>query len=95
MGHFENGMENSSISIIPFHLRWMTNSIEYHGIHRLNVKIPCYRLRDCLNNAPAGMFASCPRVTIADGLYSLQFAAWDEVNNTFVTWRTLCKNLYN
>lgn len=50
--------------LVPEWLKWSTLGIEYHHIHHLSTKVPCYNLRSCHENAPKEFWSP---VTIVDG----------------------------
>jgi omega-6 fatty acid desaturase (delta-12 desaturase) len=83
--YFENGMSGSTFLQVPWWLKWATVGIEYHHIHHLNARVPGYRLRECHEQAPKGMFDAVPRVTFMDGFRSLQLQLWDEKRGRLVS----------
>jgi acyl-lipid omega-6 desaturase (Delta-12 desaturase) len=62
---FINGMEGSSLLVVPKWLRYFTNRIEYHHIHHLNAHVPSYRLKEC-HEAAGDLFKTVPRLTMRD-----------------------------
>jgi omega-6 fatty acid desaturase (delta-12 desaturase) len=50
--------------LVPELAKWSTLGIEYHHIHHLSTKVPCYNLRACHEEAPPAFWSM---VTIVDG----------------------------
>jgi omega-6 fatty acid desaturase (delta-12 desaturase) len=46
-GYYKNAMEGSSFLQVPRWLRFFTAGIEYHHIHHLHARVPCYSLQAC------------------------------------------------
>lgn len=69
------GMKGSSHLLVtnPV-LRYFTLGIEYHHLHHQNVRVPGYKLRQCHEEAPAGLFDS---VTTLDAS-----GTWKSLGNT-------------
>ncbi|KAI9014328.1 fatty acid desaturase-domain-containing protein [Hyaloraphidium curvatum] len=80
---YGSGMLGSSYLPIPWWLSWATNGIEYHHIHHLNTRVPCYHLAECHFSAGA-LFDAVPRITVREFLGSFGWNAWDEENRRFV-----------
>eukprot|EP01116_Phalansterium_solitarium_P002311 TRINITY_DN12257_c0_g1_i1.p1 TRINITY_DN12257_c0_g1~~TRINITY_DN12257_c0_g1_i1.p1 ORF type:complete len:327 (+),score=91.33 TRINITY_DN12257_c0_g1_i1:103-1083(+) len=81
--YFDNGLHGSSLVDIPWFLKWFSCGIEYHHIHHLNAKVPSYRMRECHDNAPAGVFDEVVRLDVLNGLEMLNYNCWDEDASCF------------
>lgn len=64
---------------VPFWLKWATLGIEYHHIHHLNPKVPCYRLASCHDSAPPGTWDDVVQVPFGKAaVASLLNVMWNE-----------------
>lgn len=70
-------------------MQWATGAIEYHHIHHLNAKVPLYRLRECHENAPAGMWEGVKIITLREGWDSLSLTLYDEQLGRLVSFKEL------
>lgn len=86
-GSFENGFYGSSYLILPEWLKIFTAGIEYHHIHHLNSRVPSYRLRECHEEAPLGMWKGIRTITLTEGWESLQLVLWSETKKKLVTFQ--------
>lgn len=62
---------------IPWFLKWATLGIEYHHIHHLNTRVPCYKLADCHHSAPQ-LWESVNHVTYKMAWHALWNVMWNE-----------------
>lgn len=83
---FENGFYGSSFLQVPWWLRIFTAGIEYHHIHHLSSRVPSYRLADCHNEAPPGMWDGIRVLTFREGYDALWLALWSEEKKRLVTF---------
>ena len=47
LSHDRAQLHGASILCVPNYLKWITLGIEYHHIHHLTPRIPCYNLQKC------------------------------------------------
>lgn len=91
--HFENGYSGSSYLVIPWYLKLFTAGIEYHHIHHINSRVPCYRLRECHEEAPPDMWKGVRNITLREGWDSLKLTLWSESKNRLVTFDEVDKEI--
>lgn len=63
-------------------LRWFAGGIGVHHVHHLKVRIPNYRMRECLAAHPE--LRSINRITLRQALGSCRLALWDEKEGQLV-----------
>ncbi|UJR19974.1 hypothetical protein I4U23_023106 [Adineta vaga] len=82
---FDASLRGSSHIIIPPILKWFTLGIEYHHIHHLTTRIPCYNLEHVHKKAPP---YSWDNIFVFDSFHkiidSLGKTLWDEEQHRFV-----------
>jgi len=86
--YYRNGIYGSSFIQIPSFLKWVTFGIEYHFIHHLNAKVPCYRLQECYEKAPpevAKVFERVRKVSFSEAFWSLRYQIYDEKLETLMS----------
>lgn len=83
--YFEAGLEGSSHMALPKLLQWITASIGIHHVHHLSARIPNYRLQQCLDENPE--LQNVTKITLWDGLKTLNLSLWDEGNRRLVSFR--------
>lgn len=71
-------IHGSSYLQIPELMKFFTMGIEYHHIHHMFTKVPGYRLRQCHEEAPAGLWQGITRLSYADAAASLTYQCYDE-----------------
>ena len=79
---YQAAMLGSSFLQIPNLLKFFTLGIEYHHIHHLNTRVPCYRLQEC-HETGLKHFKSVPRVSMLDLVRSLPLSLYDESKREF------------
>jgi len=83
---FENGYYGSSYLVIPEFLKLFTAGIEYHHIHHLSSRVPSYRLRECHEKAPAGMWKGIRTITLQEGWESMSLTLWSDSKKRLVSF---------
>jgi omega-6 fatty acid desaturase (delta-12 desaturase) len=81
----EAAFHGSSHLHLPPVLRWFTANIGAHHVHHAGARIPFYRLPQVLRDHP--QLQAMSRITLADGVRSMQLALWDETAGRLVTFR--------
>ena len=79
---YQAAMLGSSFLQIPNLLKFFTLGIEYHHIHHLNTRVPCYRLQEC-HETGLKHFKSVPRLSMLDLVRSLPLSLYDEAKREF------------
>lgn len=77
-------LHGSSFLELPAWLNWSTASIGYHHIHHLSSRIPNHRLVAC-HARHVKLFASVPRLRLADVGASLKFILWDKASRRIIS----------
>lgn len=62
---------------LPRWIKWFTLGIEYHHIHHLEPRVPCYRLEQCHLAAPQ-LWAVVPKLQPLGVLRTLHFSLYDD-----------------
>ena len=83
--YFDAGLHGSSHLRLPKPLQWLTANIGLHHVHHLSARIPNYRLQRCHDENPELWVA--PKMTIRDGLKTLNLALWDEGRRRLISFR--------
>jgi omega-6 fatty acid desaturase (delta-12 desaturase) len=81
---FDNGMQGSSYLIIPWWLAWFTLNIQYHNIHHLNTRVPCYNLKKCFEDG-YHLFKNVPTFTLRQALQMLHFSLRSDEKKSFIS----------
>ncbi|KAI9216009.1 fatty acid desaturase-domain-containing protein, partial [Blastocladiella britannica] len=68
----------SSLLVLPRALAWFTAGLEYHHVHHLDTRVPCYRLRECHDAAADSLFRNVCRVPLSAMVTVLGYSLWDE-----------------
>lgn len=76
---YANCLLGCSYLLLPRWLKWFSLGIEYHHLHHLDARIPCYRLEECHNSASPGMWSVVPTFGLVDVLKTLHFSVYDEL----------------
>lgn len=71
-------IHGSSYLQVPEWMKFFTMGIEYHHIHHMYTKVPGYRLRECHEEAPKGMWQGITRLSYADMWDSMTFTCFNE-----------------
>lgn len=79
------GMEGSSYYKLPAVLQWFTGNIGLHPIHHLSVKIPNYRLPQCLAENPP--LQRLRPLTLLASFRCASLKLWDEDRRKLVRFR--------
>jgi len=87
--HHDRGtaaLQGSSYLSMPGWWEWATLGVEYHHIHHLNVRVPCYRLKACHHAAPTRFWeaAGVYKLTARDGWRTLVLSLWDPEQQRYV-----------
>jgi len=69
---------------IPFPLSWATLGIEFHHIHHLSTRVPCYYLSKCHHEAVPDAWRGITVVTLDKLWDSIWNVMWDEEKEKFV-----------
>jgi omega-6 fatty acid desaturase (delta-12 desaturase) len=73
-----NAIYGCSLLVVPYPLSFFTAGLEYHHIHHLNTRIPCYFLKSCHDSASDTLFTDVKRVRLIEMLTILPYSLWDE-----------------
>ncbi|MGQ0528201.1 MAG: fatty acid desaturase [Alphaproteobacteria bacterium] len=79
---YEASLRGSSYYALPPILQWFTGNIGLHHIHHLCLKIPNYKLQECLNALPE--LGKINKLTLRESLGCMGFKLWDEEQNKMV-----------
>ncbi len=82
--YFDAGLRGASWLALPKPLQWLTASIGLHHVHHLSSRIPNYRLQRCHDENPE--LWSAHRITLWDGLRTLNLALWDERRGKLISF---------
>ncbi|KAJ3354712.1 hypothetical protein GGF32_002391 [Allomyces javanicus] len=80
----EMALRGSSFLQVPDGWRWVTAALEFHHVHHLNAKVPCYRLRACHEDAE-GWFDEVPKITVWEVITLVKWCLWDEKRGVVAT----------
>lgn len=80
-------LHGSSHYDLPRALAWLTGNIGVHHVHHLCSRIPCYRLRQVLDEHPE--LVNIGRLTLVQSLRCATLALWDEGQNRLISFREL------
>lgn len=67
----------STMLHIPWYLKWFSLGIEYHHIHHFNMRVPCYNLQQCHEDAPDYFWEKVPKVPPHKALRGLFNTMWN------------------
>ena len=81
----EMALKGSSFLHFPKVLQWFSGNIGFHHIHHLSPRIPNYNLETC--HKSDSMFGEVKPVTFRDGLVSMKYRLWDELNGQLISFR--------
>ncbi len=80
----EAALRGSSYYALPKILQWFTGNIGLHHIHHLCLKIPNYKLQECMDSWPGPELKTINRLSLRESLSCLRFKLWDEDKNRLV-----------
>jgi len=86
---YDAGMKGSSFLHVPFFLKWVTLGIEYHHIHHVSTRVPCYKLQECHEDGEAlgiGLWNGITQVTPKGAFKALFHSLWDKKKERFVSF---------
>jgi omega-6 fatty acid desaturase (delta-12 desaturase) len=66
------------LEFVPWWAKWATLGIEYHHIHHLNTRVPCYKLQKCHEEADDGLWDDVNHVGAVKAWKSLFNVMWNE-----------------
>jgi len=73
----------STYLLVPWYLKWATLGIEYHHIHHLSTRVPCYKLQTCHESAREGLWKDVVIVDKKKAFASLFNVMWDTKTQRF------------
>jgi len=81
-----SALSGSSFLSMPWWWSWATLGIEYHHIHHINTRVPCYRLKACQDALPASVWeaAGVRKVGARDGFRAMIMSLWDADTRCYV-----------
>ena len=79
-------LKGSTYLQVPGWLRWVTLNIEYHHIHHIDPRVPCYKLALCHDEAPIGMWGYVNHVDLQTAWESLGNVMWDEATQKYTSF---------
>jgi len=88
----DSAIKGSSVQAIPFFLKYWFMGIEYHHIHHYSTKVPGYKLQQCHEEAPEGLWAEVTCLGYSDILKSLTYTLYDEEQQKFVSFDEADRN---
>lgn len=77
-------LHGSSFLDLPPLLRWFAGGIGVHHVHHLKVKVPNYRMAECLEAQPS--LRSINRLSVREALAGCRLALWDEERRELVSF---------
>jgi len=83
----EAALMGSSYYVLPPILQWFTGNIGLHHIHHLCLKIPNYKLQECMDACPDLKYIN--RMTLRESLNCLELKLWDEDKKQMVSYSAL------
>jgi len=84
--HDDACVEGSSYLLVPWCFKWVTLGIEYHHIHHLSVRVPCYELQSCHEACDPVWLQGVVSVPAGKALRSCFHAMWDEDKQRFTSF---------
>jgi acyl-lipid omega-6 desaturase (Delta-12 desaturase) len=72
--------------LVPFWWKWSTLGIEYHHIHHLSTKVPCYNLQECHEQAPQDFWTTVTEVGWGKAFASFFNVMWNLKTQRFETF---------
>lgn len=84
--HFDAGIYGSSYFVLPWYLRIFSCGIQYHHIHHLNPRVPCYKLEECHKHGDKyNYWKDVRKVYICDIFKTMDYKLYDEENKSFIS----------
>lgn len=82
----DSGLKSSSIVEIPFCLKYFFAGIEYHHIHHINTKIPCYNLQKYHEEviAKSDLFDMVHSIDLREYFNNLHLVLYDETRQRYI-----------
>lgn len=80
----EAALKGSSYLALPKILQWFTGNIGFHHIHHLCLKIPNYKLQECMDSWPGPELKTMNRLSLRDSLDCFDCRLWDEETKRLV-----------
>lgn len=80
---FKSGLYGASFLQVPYLLKFFTCNVQYHHIHHLNSKIPCYNLQKC-HDDKIELFNDVSRVTLNDVFRTIHYSLYDYNSKTYL-----------
>jgi len=80
------GLLGSSYLPMPCWWQWAACGVEYHHFHHLNARVPCYRMKECEESAPPGLWdaVGIRKLTARDGFRAMVLSLWDPEQRRYV-----------
>lgn len=84
--HDDACLQGCSKLEIPWCLKWVTLGIEYHHIHHLSTRVPCYELQRCHEECDEKLFKDVVSVSMWKAFLSCFHTMWDEETERYVSF---------
>jgi len=84
--HEDACLQGSSYLLVPWCLKWVTLGVEYHHIHHLCVRVPCYELQRCHEACCEVWLKDVVRVPMSKAFRSCFHAMWDDKAERYVSF---------
>eukprot|EP01080_Neovahlkampfia_damariscottae_P008030 gene8030-12495_t len=72
--------------LVPSWWKWTSLGIEYHHIHHLSTKVPCYNLQECHEQAPQEYWSTVQEVGLKKAFASTFNVMWNVKTQRFETF---------
>uniref|UniRef100_A0A7S4QLQ5 Fatty acid desaturase domain-containing protein n=1 Tax=Alexandrium monilatum TaxID=311494 RepID=A0A7S4QLQ5_9DINO len=80
--------EGSSYILVPWWLKWATLGIEYHHIHHLSARTPCYELQLCHAACDPDWLKPVVKLPMSKALRSCFHTMWNEETKRYVSFES-------
>ena len=81
------GLYGSTFLVLHPFIKFFTLGIEYHHIHHVSTRVPCYKIQACHEEAPPGLFSGVVHVdTFEKYVVSSFHTLWDDETQSLVTF---------
>merc|ERR1711920_1002832 len=84
--HDEACLRGCSYLLVPWWLKWVTLGIEYHHIHHLSIRVPCYELQNCHESCDPQWLEGVAEVSMLKAMLSCFHSMWDVETERFVSF---------